>query len=387
VARLDAHELVLVVPGHAAGWTDPVAVVAAVVSDLRFDLGLGHDAVTCCALAPTTAGGLLGQVRRVQGQLLSAGPAAGATADEDVPGPDDVVRALDRGEFRLVYQPVLDGSGAVVSIEALLRWEAPDRLILPQAFLPTLERHGLDGLVGDWVLTRALEDAAGWDHHGLDGVPVVVNVTAAQVAGGDLAGAVEAGLGRSGAPGIIVETSPRADVSDLRALRGRLTELSAAGARLSLDRVDRGAISAGLLTVMPLVEAVKLDRSVVADLQGSGRATAAALRILAGRVGTTLGATGVETAAQHDALRRLGVDVLQGYRFCPPVSLGELGLRITHLSFTRSAPVPDLPEPMAFLPAPDDEPGAVPGDADRGEADRGDDGTVGRLVASAGSVG
>jgi predicted signal transduction protein with EAL and GGDEF domain len=164
-----------------------------------------------------------------------------------------------------------------------------------------------------------------------------------------------------------------------------VAELRSAGARLSLDRVDRGAISAGLLTVLPLVESVKLDRSVVADLQGSGRATAAALRILAGRVGTSLGATGVETAAQHDALTRLGVDVLQGYRFCPPVSVGELGPRLTHLSFTRTAAAPDLPEPVAFLPPPEDVGEPRSGDhVPEADGDVGRMGDVGRLVAQAG---
>ena len=120
----------------------------------------------------------------------------------------------------------------------------------------------------------------------------------------------------SGAPGVVLEIAPRPDEVDLHGLVGSFRDLRDAGARLSLDRVDRGAVSAGLLAVLPFVDTVKLDRAVVADLNGAGRATAGALRILASRAGVHLGATGVETAAQLASLRQLGVDYVQGYRFC-----------------------------------------------------------------------
>jgi len=279
VARLDAQELVVVIPGRSAGLVDPVAVVNDVTQRLGAEAGLDlhPEEIACCPLVPTTVGGLLGQVRRVPTRLLVGGGTAPTPVVPRGPSADDIDRVLERSEFRLAYQPVLDAAGAVVAIEALLRWESPDGgLLLPGAFLPAVEREGMDVEVGTWVLRRALHDAVVWDADALVGVPVVVNVSAAQL----------------GSP--------------------------------------------GLLAVLPFVDTVKLDRSVVADLHGSGRATAAALRILAQRAGVRLGATGVETGDQLAALRELGVEYVQGYRFCPPVQVGELAARTAPLGVPAS---------------------------------------------------
>jgi EAL domain-containing protein (putative c-di-GMP-specific phosphodiesterase class I) len=248
---------------------------------------------------------------------------------------------------------VFGPDGRVVAVEALVRWARPGGIILPSEFLPGLERAGLDLPLGEWVLQQALADASRWAAGPLPGVPVIVNVSPTQLASPGLAGAVEEGLGRSGASGLVIETAPRPEDVDLRGLVGVLDELRGAGARLSLDRVDRSAISAGLLTALPFVDTVKLDRSVVADLQGTGRATAAALRILADRVGTSLGATGVETAAELENLRALGVQVVQGYRFCPPVALQDLSGRMSGLVASPPA------EPSAFVPPDRDEVEAI----------------------------
>jgi EAL domain-containing protein (putative c-di-GMP-specific phosphodiesterase class I) len=338
IARLDAQELVIVIPGHSAGLVDPVAVVHEVAQRLGSDpaLGLHPDEVACCPLAPTTAGGLLGQIRRVQTKLLVGGRPAEAAPEPAGPGADEIGRAIERSEFRLAYQPVLDGSGAVVAVEALLRWEtAGGGLLLPGAFLPAVEREGMDVEVGSWVLRRALSDAAMWHAAALAGVPVVVNVSAAQLASPDLPDLVAASVADLGAPGVMLEIAPRPDEVDLHQLVGSFEDLRAAGALLSLDRVDRSAVSAGLLAVLPFVDTVKLDRSVVADLHGGGRATAAALRILARSAGVRLGATGVETGDQLAALRELGVEYVQGYRFCPPVRIAELAARTAPLGASQ----------------------------------------------------
>ena len=328
VARLDAQELVVVIPGHAAGLVDLAHLVDHVARRLAPAGDIHPGAVTCCTLAPTTAGGLLGQIRRVQTSLIIGG--APGPADAPAPGPsaDDLVRAIDRDEFRLAYQPVLDAAATVVAVEALVRWERDDgEFLLPGSFLPAVEREGMDVPVGEWILNRALEDAAAWHRADLLGVPVVVNVTATQLASPGLADRVAATVADAGAPGVVLEIAPRPDEVDLHGLVGSFRDLRDAGARLSLDRVDRGAVSAGLLAVLPFVDTVKLDRAVVADLNGAGRATAGALRILASRAGVHLGATGVETAAQLASLRQLGVDYVQGYRFCPPVQAGDLARR------------------------------------------------------------
>ena len=337
VARLGPDELVAVIPGYVAGLLDPVAVVrdaaAHVGADASVELRAGD--VSSRLLVPTTAAGLLAQVRRVQRELLTGAPAPAAPEAAVPHGPpgSDIERALDRAEFRLAYQPVLDRQGRVTAVEAFIRWERPaEGLLLPGSFLPAVERAGLDVEVGSWVLTEALREAARWGAGDLDGVPVVVNVSAAQLTAPGWAGTVAAAVADSGAPGIVLEIAPRPDEVDLHGLVGAFAELREAGARLGLDRVDRGAVSAGLLTVLPYVDTLKLDRSVVADLHGGGRATAAALRILADRAGVRLGATGVETADQLAALRRLGVDDVQGYRFCPPVRATELPARANPLT-------------------------------------------------------
>ncbi|MFZ4517178.1 MAG: EAL domain-containing protein [Microthrixaceae bacterium] len=330
VARLDDRELLAVVPAADAAGCDPVEEVRRAAVVTAPTTGIPAAAVACAPLVPTTVGGLLAQVHRVQGGLLlggrrGAGPDAGEgqgpddAPQDDAAGAARIAAALDAGEFDLHYQPVVGRSGEMVAVEALLRWRRPGGLLLPGRFLPLVERSGMEVEVGSWVLHRALADAADWARRGLGGLPVVVNVTPGQLASERLAEEVAVALARSGGPGLVVEAPLRADELDLRRLLDRLADLRTAGARLSLDRVDRGAVSAGLLPVLPLVDTVKLDRSVVADLAGHGRATAAALRILAERSGTHLGATGVETDAELGELRGLGVEVLQGYRFCPPV--------------------------------------------------------------------
>lgn len=324
VARLDDRELLAVVPGDGPG-ADPAAEARRAAVVTAPTTGVPASAVACAPLAPTTVGGLLAQVRRVQGGLLLGGhreaPAAGGGPgpQHDEIGAARIAAALEAGEFDLHYQPVVGGAGEIVAVEALLRWRRPGGLVLPGRFLPLVERSGMEVEVGSWVLHRALADAADWSRRGLDGIPVVVNVTPGQLADERLAEEVAGALGRAGGPGLVVEAPLRADELDLRRLIDRLADLRSAGARLSLDRVDREAVSAGLLPVLPMVDTVKLDRSVVADLAGPGRATTAAMRILAERSGTHLGATGVETDAELGALRRLGVEVLQGYRFCPPL--------------------------------------------------------------------
>jgi EAL domain-containing protein (putative c-di-GMP-specific phosphodiesterase class I)/GGDEF domain-containing protein len=338
VARLGPDELVIVAPGSSAGLLDPLAVVRDAAARVARDatLGLRVEDVSGRLLVPTTAAGLLAQVHRVQRELLSdPGPALAGpiVVEDDMATGDELHRALERSEFRLAFQPVLDRLGGIVSVEAFIRWESPEQgLLLPGSFLPAVERAGLDVEVGGWVLRQALTAAARWADRELDGVPVVVNVSAAQLTAPGLAEQVAASLAESGAPGIVLEIAPRPDEVDLHGLIGAFRELREAGARLSLDRVDSGAVSAGLLGVLPLVDTVKLDRSVVADLHGGGRATTAALRILADRAGVRLGATGVETADQLATLRRLGVDDVQGYRFCPPVPAVELPGRANPLT-------------------------------------------------------
>lgn len=232
-----------------------------------------------------------------------------------------LTRALERGEFELHYQPLVQTlSGAPVTAEALLRWNSPTLGRRPPLdFVPVLERSGLIVPVGDWVLREACRAAARWG-----GVRVAVNLSARQFGtGGDLPGSVMRALEESGLPGDRLEleiTESLMMQSPERAIRA-LEEIKRAGVRVVLDDFGTGYSSLSYLGRFPL-DGVKIDRSFVQGLavpgHGSGRAVIRAIVQLGAELALDVVAEGVETREQREMLGELGVEVLQGYLFGRP---------------------------------------------------------------------
>ena len=245
-------------------------------------------------------------------------------------------RALQRNEFVLHYQPQVDvAAGRVVAFEALLRWQHPDRgLVPPLEFIPTLEQSGLIVPVGEWVLRTACAQNRAWQQAGLPPVRISVNFSARQFADVGLADTVERVLAETGlAPKYlqleITETSlMKNTVESQQALR-RFRDI---GVHIAIDDFGTGFSSMGYLKRFPL-HSLKIDRSFVKDLQEDNEdaAIATAIISMAHALGLRVTAEGVETQAQRDFLARQGCDEIQGYLVSRPVVAAQCQALLTAL--------------------------------------------------------
>jgi diguanylate cyclase len=234
--------------------------------------------------------------------------------------------ALDAGQFRVFYQPIVEAAGGrVAALEALVRWEHPERgLVGPVHFVPVAEQNGLIVELGAWVLRTACARMAGWRAELGDAAPdkVSVNVSARQLARPGFAGTVAAALAETGLPArcLAVEVTETAVFEGGQALTA-LHELRALGVLIALDDFGTGHSSLGLLQTVP-VDILKVDKSFVDEIGAAGRRAviAEALIQVSTGLGLTAVAEGVETAEQAAALHELGYHLLQGYHFGRPVA-------------------------------------------------------------------
>jgi diguanylate cyclase (GGDEF)-like protein/PAS domain S-box-containing protein len=240
--------------------------------------------------------------------------------------------AIDRGELALRYQPEVSlRDFRIQSVEALLRWNHPQRgLLAPGAFLDLAEESGLIIPIGEWVLETACKQAVAWrDDPSLAGrAPSVwVNLSPRQLADPALPDMVARTLGRTGAEAddICLEITEGALMADPDTTLATLRELRLIGVRLAVDDFGTGYSSLAYLRRFP-VHAVKVDRSFV-DRVGQGpedSAIVAAIVKLSEALGLQVVAEGVETVLQLNKLRELGCELAQGYLFSPPLDPDEL---------------------------------------------------------------
>jgi diguanylate cyclase (GGDEF)-like protein/PAS domain S-box-containing protein len=232
-------------------------------------------------------------------------------------------KAVDNGELRLHYQPVVElTSGRCVGVEALIRWAHPTRgLLSPCEFVPLAEDTGLIVPLGRWVVAEACRQAAEWRPVRSPGFTVSVNVSARQLADAGLVDHLERCLAEHDleAADLTVEVTESVFLDEHGRQLDRLAELRALGVRVVLDDFGTGYSSLGYLHRFP-VDGLKIDRSFVADLTdaaGHGRVTRAIVS-LAQSFDLTVVAEGVEVPAQADALRAIGCELAQGYLFQRP---------------------------------------------------------------------
>ena len=247
---------------------------------------------------------------RPAGWTILAGSAGGAA-----PAPE-LRRALDQRELRLHYQPVLGlEDGAVDGVEALVRWQHPERGLLPPSqFIPLAEATGLVIELGTWALHTACEAAARWQAAGRP-LSVGVNLSPRQVAVPGFEEVVRRVLDGTGAAPerLVLEVTESALMDSVTAL-DTLQALHALGVQLALDDFGTGYSSFTYLKRFP-VDALKIDRSFVAGLgrDADDEAIVASVVSLGRSVGKSVVAEGVETPGQLRTLRRLGVDRAQGF--------------------------------------------------------------------------
>ncbi|MFN3544712.1 MAG: EAL domain-containing protein [Thiobacillus sp.] len=239
-------------------------------------------------------------------------------------------QALDRTEFVLHYQPIVDlDRRAIVGVEALLRWNDPERgLVPPNAFIPVAEDTGLIVPIGDWVLQAGCAQLKAWQDEGrAEGLRLAVNVSTRQFDGRRLVGAVEDALQRSGLAAECLELEITENVmlimnDDVRATLDALREL---GVHLSLDDFGTGYSSLSYLKQLPF-HALKIDQSFVRRLPGENDDTQIVTTILALAKGLGMEAIaeGIETQAQFDFLNRHGCAFGQGYLMSRPLTAEAL---------------------------------------------------------------
>jgi diguanylate cyclase (GGDEF)-like protein/PAS domain S-box-containing protein len=235
-----------------------------------------------------------------------------------------VQEALDRSEFVLFYQPKVDmSSGAVLGLEALLRWEHPQHgLIAPMQFLPLIENTGLSSRVGDWALSQALEHLSYWRRAGAD-IGVSVNISARHLQEPDFALRLAELLARFADPLAahleleILETAAHADIDATSAL---LARCRAVGVRCALDDFGTGYSTLTYLKRLP-VDTLKIDRSFVHHMldDAQDRAIVEGVIGLARTFGCAVVAEGVESPAQARTLLDLGCHIGQGTGIAAPM--------------------------------------------------------------------
>jgi diguanylate cyclase (GGDEF)-like protein/PAS domain S-box-containing protein len=234
---------------------------------------------------------------------------------------------LDRGELTLEYQPVVAlATGEIVAVEALVRWQHPQRgLLQPDAFIPLAEETGLVTELGRQVLAAACVQARRWqlEHPAAAHLSVSVNVSGRQLHADALVDHVADALRESGLPAanLIIEITETAMMNDTEASLRRLELLRKSGVRLAVDDFGTGYSSLSYLQRFP-VEILKIDRAFVATIATSPSevSLAPAILSLARTLRMRAVAEGVETSIQADALAALGCELAQGFYFSRPLN-------------------------------------------------------------------
>lgn len=240
----------------------------------------------------------------------------------------DLAQALPEKQFHLVYQPQISlQSGRIVGAEALLRWNHPERgLIPPDDFIPLAELNGSIVEIGHWVLNEACRQAAACASSGLP-IRIAVNLSAVQLRQPDIVGTILDTLGRHQIPPgrLELEITETGFMENLEDAVNKLRQLNGAGINIAVDDFGTGYSSLTYLKKMPL-QHLKIDKQFVQDLLVNEDDTRIANTIIdLGRsLNLSVIAEGVETPEQEFYLRQRGCQMAQGYYFSRPLPPEEL---------------------------------------------------------------
>jgi diguanylate cyclase (GGDEF)-like protein/PAS domain S-box-containing protein len=237
---------------------------------------------------------------------------------------NDLRHAVERGEFLVHFQPMLDvKTTAILGLEALVRWRHPTRgLVPPSEFVAAAEETGLIGPIGEWVLTRACTQVRAWHDAGYPQLHVSVNCSAQQFQRDGFVDAVRRILGETGLPPgcLELEVTESVIIQHSQEVIGRFQALEDMGVRISIDDFGTGYSSLSYLKRIA-VHQLKIDQSFVRDIHSDpdDAAIVSAIIAIAHSLGLEVVAEGVETAEQLAFLRSLGCDAAQGYYFSRPL--------------------------------------------------------------------
>ncbi|MDX5445284.1 MAG: EAL domain-containing protein [Zoogloeaceae bacterium] len=233
-------------------------------------------------------------------------------------------QAIEHGDLRLHYQPQVDvASGRISGLEALVRWEHPERgMISPAAFIPFAEENGMIVPIGAWVMTEACRQIRSWTEAGITIPRVAINVSAIELTRGQLPAAWRTALEESGISPehIELELTETAVIADRAHSFETVSQLKGLGLHVAIDDFGTGYSSLGYLQQLD-VDKLKVDMSFVADMTtNEGNASIVKAVIALGHsLGLDIVAEGVETVEQAKCLRDLGCDKIQGYLISRPL--------------------------------------------------------------------
>jgi diguanylate cyclase (GGDEF)-like protein len=351
VARLSGDEFAVLLP-ELADVAAAVAVAERVLTALHAPFPVGDTTADVAAsigiaVAPEHGNSPTDLLRHADTAMYEAKEAAAGVAvyepDRAQRAPTrfgllgELRRALDRHELVVYYQPKVDvHTGALHGVEALVRWQHPERgLLQPMEFVPVAETTGLIHRLTSHVLDTALAQARAWLDAGIK-VPVAVNLSTRCLHDSALPGRVMAALDRHGVPAhqLSLEITESAIMRDPAGALLVLRELAAGGVRLSLDDFGTGYSSMTYLRQLP-VDELKVDKSFVSDLAAE-QADAVLVRSavdLGHNLGLSVVAEGVEDASTLSALQDLGCDVAQGYYVARPMPASEFDVWLSTSPF------------------------------------------------------
>jgi len=240
----------------------------------------------------------------------------------------DLIGAVDRNEFELYYQPkVKASSGKMLGAEALIRWNHPNRgLVPPFEFIPLVEQTSMIITIGEWVIRTACFQNKSWQQQGLEAILVAVNVAVNQLLHPGFVDSVEKALRDSELEPrwLELEITESAAMDNMKGTLLVLNELKTLGVSLSIDDYGTGYSSLQYMKDFP-VDVLKIDQSFIFNLLDSPKdaAIVQSTIALAHNFGLKVIAEGVETKAHQIYLAEQGCDELQGYLFSRPLPAEE----------------------------------------------------------------
>ena len=261
--------------------------------------------------------------------------------------------ALERGEFKVYYQPQVSiDTGQITGMEALVRWQHPELgLVSPAEFIPLSEDTGLVAPIGEWVLRTACAQTKSWQDCGFNNLHVAVNLSPRQFQQPDLTSVVLRLLEETGldASCLELEVTESSVMKNAETAISTLRELKAMGIRISIDDFGSGYSSLSYLKHLP-IDVLKIDQSFVRDMTTDPKDAAIVMAIiqLAHSLQLQVKAEGVETEDQLHFLRLLRCDEMQGYLFCRPLpveAFENLLLEGRSLGTTKASGLMDSSEP------------------------------------------
>jgi diguanylate cyclase (GGDEF)-like protein len=246
-------------------------------------------------------------------------------------------QALERGELRVFYQPVVDVlSEALVGVEALVRWQHPTRgLLAPDEFVPVAEETGLILPLGSWVLQTSLEQVQQWRQQlpEAEGIWVAVNLSGRQFRAPSLITTIESAIESAAIPpsAVRLEITESVVMAEIGTTVDTLNAIRALGVGLAVDDFGTGYSSLSYLRSLP-VSTIKIDKSFVLALGGGDPASLPlvdAIVSMADALGLEVVAEGVETPVQRELLRGLGTRFAQGFLWSRPLAAPDLSAWVT----------------------------------------------------------